>query len=152
MCQGEHTYLEGLDEGPQEVPYSLGTIQQLHQTHHAEESEEGDGHAHVLRRLWREGREKFSSSVETVNPSDKVTESEHLTAMACIGSTACGEKKQDLFVQNSMLWLQSVNKCEFKPHETQKFKKNSESVREQSGFNDTIHRIFSMLTASLVYA
>lgn len=35
--------LEGLNEGPQQVPDALRTVQQLHQTHDTEESEERDG-------------------------------------------------------------------------------------------------------------
>lgn len=35
-------YLEGLDEGPKQCPDALPSAQELHETHHAEESEEGD--------------------------------------------------------------------------------------------------------------
>lgn len=35
-------YLEGLDEGPKQRPDALPSAQELHKTHHAEESEEGD--------------------------------------------------------------------------------------------------------------
>lgn len=35
-------YLEGLDEGPKQRPDALPSAQELHETHHAEESEEGD--------------------------------------------------------------------------------------------------------------
>lgn len=43
--------LEWFDEGPQQIPNPLETVQQFHQTHDTEESEQRDGHAHVLRVL-----------------------------------------------------------------------------------------------------
>lgn len=44
--------LEGLDEGPQKIPDPLRTVQQFNQTHHTEQSEEGDWHTGIFRRRY----------------------------------------------------------------------------------------------------
>lgn len=52
------SHLERLDEGPQQSPDALPSAQKFDQTHHSEQTEEGDGDASailcVLRwRTWR---------------------------------------------------------------------------------------------------
>ena len=41
-------FRSGLDEGPQQVADAFRAVEQFHQTHHAEQSEEGDGDSGVL--------------------------------------------------------------------------------------------------------
>ena len=52
------SHLKGLDEGPQQSPDALSPAQQFDQSHHSEQTEEGDRDAStVLRvlkwRMWR---------------------------------------------------------------------------------------------------
>lgn len=50
-------HLEGFNEGPQERPDSLPSAQELHQPHHSEQTEEGDGDASAVLRVLRGARE-----------------------------------------------------------------------------------------------
>lgn len=48
LCVRFSSHLEGFDEGPQQGPNPFAARQQLHQPHHAEQPEEGDGDPGVL--------------------------------------------------------------------------------------------------------
>lgn len=50
-CVRFSPHLEGFDEGPQQGPNPFPARQQLHQPHHAEQPEEGDGDPGVLFRV-----------------------------------------------------------------------------------------------------
>ena len=86
------SYLERLDEGPQQVPYALRAIEQLNKTHDTEQSEESDGHAHVLLGLGKspiisvntESKNNVFHLIQWKDCHDKTK----LTAIACIGSTS----------------------------------------------------------------
>lgn len=95
------SYLKRLDKGPQQVSYALRAIEQLNKTHDTEQSEESDGHTHVLCGLYsKEKRSPYSRGTcftLVANVSIFMLKLK-LTAIACIGSTSY---KRNSFYNNT---------------------------------------------------